>query len=435
MLKKSICLLSVIMLVMGLSVAYHCSAAVASTQFSDVPEKEWYAESVEYVHSKGLMNGVTQTSFEPETYITRGMIVTIIYRMEASPEIEGDLKFNDVNETYYYAKPIIWATRNNIVNGYDEDIFAPEDKITREQFATILYRYAKYKGVDVWAIENVSGQFEIYSDGDMISDYAKESMLWANSSKLITGVTTTTLVPQGIATRAQAATIFMRFDRLIEQTKGDNSDDTSDGEEKVESDNKKPNNKQNDSPDKEASGSKSDGTSNKTPGDKENNGSGKDNEDVNAGEWDDIKDNKDGKDDKDSEDEITSPTIFVDSAVAEGEYVDVVISVKNNPGIASLKFDVEFDDRSLKLVSVEFDSQWGSYITAPTPYNNPQNVSLISPFQNITKNGRLAMLKFEILDEAYEKSITIKCDKNNIFNSDFDEIEFDVINGEIKNKE
>ena len=408
--------------------------------FTDVPKKEWYAGSVEYVYENGLMNGVTETTFEPETHVTRGMIVTIIYRLENSPEVDGELQFSDVNKTYYYAEPIVWASENKIVNGYDEDTFAPEDKITREQFATILYRYADYKGYDVSYDENVAERLEKYADSALISDYARDTMSWANDSELITGVTTETLEPQGIATRAQAATIFMRFNKILEKMEEDAvSDEENDVEKPVEpekdededEDDKpnKPPKKENSTLDKDDNDEDEDKNNgndgNKNDDDKNNN---QDN-DENAGEWDDVKDNQI------EEDEITSATIYVDSAVAEEEYVTVVISVKNNPGIASLKFDVEYDDESLKLVSLDFDSQWGDYITAPTPYKNPQAVNLISPFKNITKNGRLATLRFQILDVSYSKKITIKCDKNNIFNSNFNEVKFDVINGTIKNKE
>lgn len=396
--KKSVVYLStVILLIICLASAHHCFAMASSGKFTDVPCEEWYTESVEYAYEHGFMNGTSETTFEPETHITRGMIVTIIYRMEGSPKTEGDSKFNDVNKTYYYATPIIWATENNIVNGYDEDTFAPDDKITREQFATILYRYAKYKGLDILADENISEQLKGYSDNEKISNYALAAMVWAKSSKLITGVTITTLVPQGIATRAQAATIFMRFDKLLgEFEEKDTSIDNMENEEQVKN---------------EMS---------------ENNSDGKNN---NAGNQDDLKNETYGEE---NENEITRPTIYVYDAVATGKYADIVISVINNPGIASLKFDVCFDDKNLKLVSVDFDSQWGDYITTPTPYKNPQTINLISPFENIAKEGKLAILRFEILNEFYAQNITIKCDTNNIFDSDFDEVEFDVINGKIK---
>lgn len=383
---------TVILLIICLASAHHCFAMASSGKFTDVPYEEWYTESVEYAYGHGLMNGTSETTFEPETHITRGMIVTIIYRMEGSPETGGDLKFNDVNKTYYYATPIIWATENSIVNGYDEDTFAPDDKITREQFATILFRYAKHKGLDVSANEKNYEELRGYSDCDKISEYAKDAMLWANVSKLITGVSTTTLVPQGIATRAQAATIFMRFDKFLGQLAlTEESIENTESEKLVEDEKKE--------------------------------------DDGNAGEWDDVKD-KTNEDENKAE--IVLPTIYVYNATDNGKYVDVVISVINNPGIASLKFDVCYDDENLKLVSVDFDSQWGNYITAPIPYKNPQTINLISPFENITIDGKLATLRFEILDESYVKNITIKCDMNNIFNSNFDDVEFDVMNGKVK---
>lgn len=415
--KKVICLLCVFTFSVCLIMTNHCSADDSVTRFTDVSENAWYAESVEYVRENGLMNGITAETFEPEMHITRGMIVTIVYRMEGSPKTAESLKFSDVNEKSYYAEPIIWASENNIVNGYGDGTFLPDEKITREQFAAILYRYAKHKGLDVSKTEKLQS----YSDSDSISEYAISAFSWANASKLITGMTTETLVPKGIATRAQAATVFMRFETLLEQTEDNASDERGEQE-----DNTNPEDKADDSNRDDTSngdGSSSDNGDKNDANHEEKENIGNDNETADNpehGEWEDSKPEE--------------PTIYVESAIADGEYVEAVISVMNNPGIASIKFDVEYSDK-LKLISVDFDSRWGDYITAPTPYKNPQTVNLISPFENITKDGRLATFKFQIMDKSYDKTISVKCDKNNIFDSDFVDVIFDVKDGEIKNKE
>ena len=105
----------------------NCLASGINTVFTDVSEKEWYAESIEYAYENKLMNGITPTTFEPETKMTRGMIVTIIYRFEGSPDVYDTIKFSDVNKSHYYCTPIIWASENGIVNGVSKDIFAPDN--------------------------------------------------------------------------------------------------------------------------------------------------------------------------------------------------------------------------------------------------------------------------------------------------------------------
>ena len=175
--------------------------------FTDVPADSWYADAVDYVTENGLMNGTGETIFGPDETTTRGMIVTILYRMEGEPETEA-ADFTDVNADAYYADAVAWANANGIVTGYGDGLFGPEDTITREQMAAILYRYAQYKGYDV-----TTGGMALneYTDASEISEYAVTAMQWANEQGLITGSTSTTLEPQGNAIRAEAATILMRF--------------------------------------------------------------------------------------------------------------------------------------------------------------------------------------------------------------------------------
>ena len=179
---------------------------VSSLPFTDVDVDDWFYEAVEYVYDNGMMNGTTSTKFGPNAQLTRGMIVTILYRLENEPAVSGN-DFVDVNPSQYYADPIAWAAKNGIVTGYGDGTFGPDKSITREQLAAILYRYASYKGYDV----SKSADLSAYTDADSVSSYAKDAMAWANAEGLITGVTATTLNPTGTATRAQVATILMRF--------------------------------------------------------------------------------------------------------------------------------------------------------------------------------------------------------------------------------
>lgn len=174
--------------------------------FADVKEGAWYYEAVSYVYGHSLMNGTSSTMFSPSMTTTRSMLVTILYRYEGSPAV-GTSSFPDVKPGMFYTDAAAWAAANGVVNGYSDGRFAPDDTVTREQMAAILYRYAQYKG---W---NVDGRADLsaYTDSGRISPYAREAMAWANHVGLITGVGGNMLAPRGSATRAEAATILMRF--------------------------------------------------------------------------------------------------------------------------------------------------------------------------------------------------------------------------------
>ena len=174
--------------------------------FVDVTTDDWFADAVQYMLDNGMMNGVTDTTFAPSSTTTRGMIVTILYRLEGEPDTAAS-SFTDVAANMYYADAVAWAQANSIVTGITETTFAPDQAITREQMAAILYRYAQYKGYDVTASNDLSS----YTDASQISAYATTAMQWANAEGLITGNTDTTINPTGNATRAELATILMRF--------------------------------------------------------------------------------------------------------------------------------------------------------------------------------------------------------------------------------
>ena len=176
--------------------------------FTDVKTGDWFYEAVQYVYDKGMMTGVSADRFAPASTTTRGMIVTILYRLENEPAVSGGSAFTDVENGAWYADAVAWAAANDIVNGTSATTFAPNSPITREQMATMLYRFAQYKGMDAVTLqENLTG----YPDGDQVSDYAIPAMNWAVGQGLIAGMENGTLVPQGSATRAQVATILMRF--------------------------------------------------------------------------------------------------------------------------------------------------------------------------------------------------------------------------------
>ena len=182
-------------------------APVSGLPFGDVKTTDWFYNDVKYVYEKGMMAGTAADVFAPNATTTRAMIVTILYRLEGSPAVTGTSSFVDVPAGQWYTDAVNWAAANQIVKGTSATTFAPNDSITREQMAAILYRYAQYKGYDVTKKADLSG----YSDNGQVSAYAKDALAWANAAKLINGVTNTTLAPQGNATRAQVSAILHRF--------------------------------------------------------------------------------------------------------------------------------------------------------------------------------------------------------------------------------
>ena len=180
--------------------------------FTDVTTSDWFYGAVAYVYDNGLMTGTSATTFSPNATTPRGMLVTILHRLEGEPAA-NDAGFTDVENGAWYQAAVDWAAANGIVNGTSETTFDPNGTLTREQMAAILYRYAAYKGYDVSQLADLSR----FSDSSAVSTYAADALAWANAAGLITGVTDTTLSPQGSAVRAQAATILMRFCENIAQ--------------------------------------------------------------------------------------------------------------------------------------------------------------------------------------------------------------------------
>lgn len=178
--------------------------------FEDVTPGDWFYEAVQYVYGKDLMKGTSETQFSPYASTQRGMIVTILHRLEGTPAAEASA-FADVEAGQWYANAVGWGSANGVVEGYSATEFRPLQNITREQLAAILYRYAQLKGYDTSKRADLSG----YSDASAISAYALEAMRWAVAEGLIAGKTETTLAPGGEATRAEAAMILMRFCETI----------------------------------------------------------------------------------------------------------------------------------------------------------------------------------------------------------------------------
>lgn len=183
--------------------------------FKDVKENDWFYEAVSYAVENGLMSGMSEDIFAPNTPLTREMLAVVLYNVEGQPESAGVNPFTDVKADIWYTDAILWANENGIVAGYDNGAYGVGDFITREQFAAILYRYAQFKGYDT-----TQGGMAVreFSDYENVSDYARPAMAWAVNAGIMGGMDDGTLMPQGKATRAEAATMLMNFcENMVEK--------------------------------------------------------------------------------------------------------------------------------------------------------------------------------------------------------------------------
>ena len=190
-------------------------AAENAPSFADVPAAAWYADAVQYVYENGLMTGVSESEFAPDGTATRGQIVTILWRLAGSPVVNYAMRYADADEGAWYGEAVRWAASTGVVTGYTESSFGPNDAITREQLAAILYRYIKTQG------QGFTGMWYFplrYDDAASISDWADEAMHWCVMKGVLNGTGETTLSPQLTATRAQLAAILQRFCELPKET-------------------------------------------------------------------------------------------------------------------------------------------------------------------------------------------------------------------------
>lgn len=186
-------------------VCTRCGAKEAVASFTDVPANEWYAGAVNYAVENGLMNGIGNGKFDPEGSMTRAMLVTVLWRYEGEPA-EGKNTFTDVPNGTWYTDAVAWAAEKGIVGGVGNGKFDPDGSITREQMATILFRYAQKKNIDTSKRGELSG----FADSGKVSSWAKDAVQWTVAEKIING-SDGKLLPQGNATRAQVSAILMRF--------------------------------------------------------------------------------------------------------------------------------------------------------------------------------------------------------------------------------
>lgn len=429
----------VVLCTLGVSILLGCSAsATAQGTFDDVAEDAWYSEAVQYVYDNGIMNGVGEERFAPNETVTRGMLVTILHRMEGEPAAAGSPSFEDVKAGSYYEKAVLWAAEKKIVTGYSDTSFGPNDSITREQVATILYRYTQYKGI---AVEK-KGDLSKYDDAKNISSYASDAMAWAEGQGLITGTGPSTLDPKGLTTRAQMATIIMRYASKENEDssvpEGDQGEIVSktyivlfedyDGSvlkrEAVEAGN-------NATPPEVPvrtgysftgwSGSYSNITSDL----------------VLVAQYE-KKEASSGDTTLPPEEESV-PSIIVSNASAHPGDRDakIIVQVKNNPGILGMTLSLSYDESALKLLDGSNGEAFKDVLAMTKPGKLEPQCRFVWDGQEISeeniKDGEILILTFEVLDSASPGIYPIVCfsGQSNIVDNSLTPIDVMFQNGSI----
>lgn len=199
----------------SVTIPTHTAATVDPTPapvnpFTDVKEDAWYYDAVMALTEQGVIQGMTETTFEPETKLTRAHVVTMLYRMAGEPESSAKIPFTDVPEDAYYADALAWAVEVGVAKGMSETEFAPKLDVTREQFVTFVYRFAALQE----KADGESADLSAFEDAASVSGWAQEAMAWAVGQGIVEGMTETTIVPEGTATRAQAATMLYRYEQI-----------------------------------------------------------------------------------------------------------------------------------------------------------------------------------------------------------------------------
>ena len=180
-------------------------------QFEDVKENDWFYEAVKYANENNLFKGATETKFEPNSPMTRGMMVTVLWRMEKEPVVNYLMMYKDVNQEEYYAEAIRWATSEKIVQGYSKIEFKPDEMLSRQEMVTMLYRYAIYKEMNIGIETEVD--LTTFVDSNAIEDYAIEAMEWSVGKGVIKGMSEISLAPTTLTARCEVAAVIMRFIR------------------------------------------------------------------------------------------------------------------------------------------------------------------------------------------------------------------------------
>ena len=367
------------------------SSTQAKTEcvFDDVKETDWFHEDVQYVYNSNLMSGTYDNLFAPDMSSTRGMIVTILWRLEGAP-VEIGKEFADVNNDKYYYNAVMWASNHDIVSGFDDKRFGPEDNTTREQLLAIIYRYAEYKKYDTTSKETI----EKFADKNMVSNYAVGAFEWGCTKQIISGVSDKILAPKDEVKRCQVAAILKRFCLQFVDTDDKSKENTNEVTE-TEAPNVK--NSDNDSQKKESGIIESDNSA-----------------------------------------KSDYPMISIDNVTANPEdEIKVNVVLKNNPGILGMALTAYYDENNLELQDVENGEAFKNILDLTSSKETKSGIRFlwdgIELSQNDIKYGTILIMKFKVNKNAQSGKypITLKCSDGDIVNADLDNVFLQIENGYI----
>ena len=396
--KRLLCLLLAFSIAAGMACSM-ASAANSGTQFSDVGQSDWFFQAVQYAQEQGIMKGNGAGKFSPYGRTTRCMLVMMLYRMEGMPAVSGGCPFEDVASGAYYRKAVIWAAENQIVSGLDAAHFAPDNALTREQLATILYRYAKNKGYRT----EKSAELARFSDQNEIGPYAMEAMRWAVAEGLLTGVTARTLQPKGDALRAQVAAILMRF------CEGVTAENTL---------------------------AEPDDVSGEATGEAEKPAAPEDNQEP-------AKENNTDRTPEEPETPALSGLALLvgkADAAAGDKNVTIRISVQDNPGILGMRFSVSYDESVLTLTGASNGEAVRRVLTLTKAKTLHSGCNFVWDGIEIgaadIQDGAVLELQFQVSDSAAagKYPITIRYSSGDIVDNDLQSLSPQIQNGYISIK-
>ncbi len=416
--KKTASLVLLFFVLLG-SFSAAASAAELPSPFEDVGSTSWFYEDVAYVYANGLMTGTGQTTFSPFSAMSRGMLITVLYRIASEPEVTAACPFRDVKPGSYYERPITWASANRIVNGVSETEFAPDQTATREQIVTILHRFARHSG----SAADASAELTAFRDSDRVSAYAVDAMKWAISLGIISGTDEKKLEPQGTAQRAQVAAIIHRYAvNVLGGDKPDASAPETPPQEGTPSGGGQAAGPQTVPP----AGSvvvppqgKTDPGQTEAPSEEQT--SLPEEADPSQGSGDPAQ-------------TVTAPAFVVSQASARpGQSgVAVTISVQNNPGLASIGMRVRYSDQ-LILRSLEFNSSIPGEHMEPQTLASPVKLVWVSPFADVPGDWVFVTLVFDVPESAASgaQEVMITYDPNDVYDMTEENIPFEIVNGGI----
>ena len=419
MLRRKKILTTVGVIALCVSMTASCVSSNASqvsekyeNPFLDVKDSDWFSADVQYANEQELMSGTSDTTFSPNDTTTRAMLVTILWRLEGRPEASKGNNFTDVKNDQYYYDAVSWASDNLIVSGYSDVQFAPNDSMTREQLATVLYRYANYKEYDT----SDKADLSTYKDVQHISGYAVDAFKWANANGIITGTSSDMLEPQGAANRAQIASILRRFcekyaaDTENDKVKAENASTSTDYTDKKD-----------ELANKDEHTHSSGGSSSGNIG-----GTHQAQDEINQAEKPvEIVPN-------------TEPTIIVDSVTSKpGESVQVIAKIENNPGILGMTLTANYDESILTLESVENGEVFNGILDLTTSKDLKSGSRFVWDGVDISddniKNGTMLIMNFKVSSTASAGNypITLTYADGDIVDKNLSEVAVQIVNGYI----